>query len=102
MENKTDYAVGRVAEDTQQFDYVRVDERRLTVYNASSFDDASKYEDLEKAKQIVQAQNMMSTIFGGNYVYKVVQRDTQFTVLDENGVKDESSNELIPTEQPAE
>lgn len=102
MVNKTDYAVGRVAEDTQQFDYVRVDERRLTVYNASSFDDASKYDNLEKAKQIVQAQNMMSTIFGGNYVYKVVQRDTQFTVLDENGVKDESSNELVPTEQPAE
>lgn len=102
MVNKTDYAVGRVAEDTQQFDYVRVNERNLSVYMAQNFDDAGKYEDLEQAKKVVQAQNMMSSIFGGNYVYKVVQRDTQFTVLDENGVKDESSNELVPVEQPAE
>lgn len=101
MVNKTDYAVGRVAEDTQQFDYVRVDDRRLTVYNAPNFDEASKYEDLEKAKQIVQAQNMMSTIFGGNYVYKVVQRDTKFTVLDENGEEDPEQSVSVE-EQPTE
>ena len=101
MVNKTDYAVGRAAEDTQQFDYVRVDDRRLTVYNASSFDDASKYDDLEKAKQIVQAQNMMSTIFGGNYVYKVVQRDTAFTVLNEDG-EEEPEHEVPVDDEPAE
>lgn len=101
MVNKTDYAVGRVAEDTKQFDYVRVDDRRLTVYNAYNFDEASKYEDLEKAIQIVQAQNMMSTIFGGNYVYKVVQRDTKFTVLDENGEEDPEQSVSVE-EQPTE
>ena len=100
MVNKTDYAVGRVAEDTQQFDYVRVNERNLSVYMAQSFDDAGKYEDLDQAKKVVQAQNMMSTIFGGNYVYKVVQRDTAFTVLNENG--EEEPEHEVPVEEPTE
>lgn len=99
MNKKTDYAVGRVENDTQQLDYVRVNERNLSVFIAQNFDDAGKYEDLEQAKKVVQAQNLMSQIFGGNYVYKVVQRDTQFTVLDENG--EEDTEQEVPTE-PAE
>ena len=96
MNSKTDYAVGRVENNTQQLDYVRVNERNLSVFIAQNFDDAGKYEDLEQAKKVVQAQNLMSQIFGGNYVYKVVQRDTQFTVLDENG--EEDTEQEVPTE----
>lgn len=101
MVNKTDYAVGRVASDTQQLDYVRVNDRQLTVYTAQRFDEAGKYEDLEKAKKVVQAQNLMSQIFGGNYEYKVVQRDTAFTVLNENG-EEEPEHEIPVDEEPAE
>lgn len=101
MVNKTDYAVGRVAEDTQQFDYVRVNERNLSVFMAQNFDDAGKYDDLEQAKKVVQAQNLMSQIFGGNYEYKVVQRDTAFTVLNENG-EEEPQHEVPVDEQPAQ
>ena len=100
MVNKTDYAVGRVANDSQQFDYVRVNERNLSVFIAQNFDDAGKYEDLEQAKKVVQAQNLMSQIFGGNYVYKVVQRDTAFTVLNENG--EEEPEHEVPVDEPAE
>lgn len=101
MVNKTDYAVGRVANDSQQFDYVRVNERNLSVYMAQNFDDAGKYEDFEQAKKVVQAQNLMSQIFGGNYEYKVVQRDTAFTVLNENG-EEEPEHEIPVDEEPAE
>lgn len=100
MVNKTDFAVGRVANDTQQFDYVRVNERNLSVFMAQNFDDAGKYEDLEQAKKVVQAQNLMSQIFGGNYEYKVVQRDTAFTVLNENG--EEEPEHEVPVEEPTE
>lgn len=100
MVNKIDYAVGRVAEDTQQFDYVRVNERNLSVFMAQNFDDAGKYDDLEQAKKVVQAQNLMSQIFGGNYEYKVVQRDTTFTVLNENG--EEEPEHEVPVDEPTE
>lgn len=100
MVNKTDYAVGRVANDSQQFDYVRVNERNLSVFMAQNFDDAGKYDDLEQAKKVVQAQNLMSQIFGGNYEYKVVQRDTAFTVLNENG--EEEPEHEVPVEEPTE
>ena len=99
MVNKTDYAVGRVANDSQQFDYVRVNERNLSVFMAQNFDDAGKYDDLEQAKKVVQAQNLMSQIFGGNYEYKVVQRDTAFTVLNENG--EEEPEHDVPVDEPA-
>ena len=101
MVNKTDFAVGRVANDSQQFDYVRVNERNLSVFMAQNFDDAGKYDDLEQAKKVVQAQNLMSQIFGGNYVYKVVQRDTAFTVLNENG-EEEPEHEIPVDEEPDE
>lgn len=101
MVNKTDFAVGRVANDSQQFDYVRVNERNLSVFMAQNFDDAGKYDDLEQAKKVVQAQNLMSQIFGGNYEYKVVQRDTAFTVLNENG-EEEPEHEVPVDEEPAE
>lgn len=100
MVNKTDYAVGRVANDSQQFDYVRVNERNLSVFMAQNFDDAGKYDDLEQAKKVVQAQNLMSQIFGGNYEYKVVQRDTAFTVLNENG--EEEPEHDVPVDEPPE
>lgn len=100
MANKTDYAVGRVANDSQQFDYVRVNERNLSVFMAQNFDDAGKYDDLEQAKKVVQAQNLMSQIFGGNYEYKVVQRDTAFTVLNENG--EEEPEHEVPVDEPTE
>lgn len=100
MVNKTDYAVGRVANDSQQFDYVRVNERNLSVFMAQNFDDAGKYDDLEQAKKVVQAQNLMSQIFGGNYEYKVVQRDTAFTVLNENG--EEEPEHEVPVDEPTE
>ena len=100
MNQKTDFAVGRIAHDTEQFDYVRVNERNLSVFMAQNFDDAGKYEDLEQAKKVVQAQNMMSTIFGGNYEYKVVQRDTAFTVLNENG--EEEPEHEVPVDEPTE
>lgn len=101
MNERTDFAVGRVAKDTEQFDYVRVNERNLSVYMAQNFDDAGKYEDLDQAKKVVQAQNLMSKIFGGNYEYKVVQRDTAFTVLNENG-EEEPEHEVPVGEEPAE
>lgn len=100
MTQKTDFAVGRVENETQKLDYVKVNERNLSVFNAQNFDDASKYDDLEKVKQIVQAQNMMSGIFGDNFVYKVVQRDTVFTVLDENGNKEDGHE--VPVEEATE
>lgn len=101
MNERTDFAVGRIAHDTEQFDYVRVNDRNLSVYIAQNFDDAGKYEDLEQAKKVVQAQNMMSQIFGGNYEYKVVQRDTAFTVLNENG-EEEPEHEVPVDDEPAE
>ena len=101
MVNKTDYAVVRVANDSQQFDYVRVNERNLSVFMAQNFDDAGKYDDLEQAKKVVQAQNLMSQIFGGNYEYKVVQRDTAFTVLNENG-EEEPEHDVPVDDEPAD
>lgn len=100
MNERTDFAVGRVENNTKQFDYVRVNERNLSVYMAQNFDDAGKYEDLDQAKKVVQAQNLMSQIFGGNYEYKVVQRDTAFTVLNENG--EEEPEHEVPVDEPAE
>lgn len=100
MNERTDFAVGRVENNSQQFDYVRVNDRQLTVYTAQNFDDAGKYEELEQAKKVVQAQNMMSQIFGGNYEYKVVQRDTKLTVLNEDG--EEEPEHEVPVEEPTE
>lgn len=100
MTQKTDFAVGRVEKSTERFDYVRVNERNMSTYSAQSFDEASKYDDLETAKTVVQAQNMMSQLFGDNYVYKVVQRDMTMTVLDENG--EEEDVEAPVEEEPTE
>lgn len=101
MNQKTDYVVGRKEVATEHFDYVRVNERNLSTFTAFSFDEASKYESLEQAQQIVKVQNMMSAIFGNNYEYKVVERNTDFRVLDENG--EEEPEQEVPTDtEPTE
>lgn len=60
---------------------------------------ASKFEDLDQAKVIVQSQNLLASIYGDSYVYKVIQRYTEFKVLDENGEEEEIE---VREESPAE
>ena len=85
MENKTEYAIGRLNNDTEVFDYIRVNEYNLTIFSADSYERASRYENFELVRDLVSLQNQIADLLNDSYEYKIVKGDTEIVIVDENG-----------------
>ena len=85
MENKTEYAIGRLNNDTEVFDYIRVSEYNLTIFPADSYERASRYDNFELVRDLVSLQNQIADLLNDSYEYKIVKGDTEIVIVDENG-----------------
>lgn len=93
MTKITNWAIARLKDDT--FEFISINERTLLARTVYKFDEASQYDNQERAKSIASLQKQLSDMLGSGYEYIVVKRDTEYIHYDLN-------DEVIKDEEPTE
>ena len=82
MTKITNWAIARVKDET--FEFISINERTLLARTVYKFDEASQYDDQQRAKDIASLQKQLSDMLGSGYEYRIVKRDTEYVHYDLN------------------